>query len=213
MDASLKQDLQGPSPLVFGAVEILLPTSTIRLATGAPIVIEGNTFSPRSAVYGTLSEVDGVEDGLDDVVPQPTVTLAGITDAGIVSLSAPAAQGSAIRLWFGTIDRASGLATGVQQVFTGILDTCELSIAQQVKEFSLYPITELARALEPKDFRRCSDSFHQSIWPGERGMRRRPDLRRAFYWRLSGQNNGYPYSNDGAGTSAPGRGLDSRINL
>lgn len=211
MDANLKQDLRGHSPLVFGAIEIVMPSETLRLSTGLPVSIEGQPYAPKHAVYGSLGRVEGIEDGIGDTVPAPTVEMLVATDAGVVGLSAATAQGSKVRVWFGSIDRSSGLVVGVQQVFSGIMDTAELNPHASGKRLELHLLTTLALALEPKDHRRCSDSFHQSVWPGERGMRRRADLRRKFAWRSNQPGAGYTYSSDGSASPAPGRGGGGRI--
>ncbi|WP_412545827.1 hypothetical protein [Maricaulis sp. MIT060901] len=213
MDANLKQDLQGGSPLVFGAIEIVLPADTVRLSTGLPVTIEGQPFTPKHTVYGSLGRVEGIEDGIGDTVPAPTVEMLTGSDAGIVNLSTAAAQGSRVRLWFGSINRVSGLAVGIQQVFTGILDTAELDPHATGKSLKLQLLTTLALALEPKDHRRCSDSFHQSVWPGERGMRRRSDLRRKFAWRTNQPGAKYTYSSDGSATSGRTPGGRGRISI
>lgn len=211
MDANLKQDLQEHSPLVFGAIEMVLPSETVRISTGLPVTVEGQVFTPKHASCGSLGRVDGLEDGLGDVVPAPSVEMLTPSDAGIVALSAAAAQGSRVRLWFGTIDRVSGLVVGGQQVFSGIMDTAELNPHAAGKRLELHFLTTLALALEPKDHRRCSDSFHQSVWPGERGMRRRADLRRKFAWRSNQPGAGYTYSSDGSASPNTRGGSGGRL--
>tara|TARA_R110002073_G_scaffold120601_1_gene262638 strand:- start:15134 stop:15784 length:651 start_codon:yes stop_codon:yes gene_type:complete len=190
MDASLLANWSQSVSTHFTAVEIVLPSQTIRLVSGGFVSfdVDGSpvSFTARDTVYGTLGEVAVIKDGIDAVALSATIKLLPPTDTAMAGIAAPAAQGSLVRIWQGAVDQATGLADGAPELlFTGELDFGTLSVSARSWVVALECLTEEARQLEPDAQRRLSDAFHQKVWPGELGLSHVTNLSRKIYWRLA----------------------------
>lgn len=191
MDAAMKAGLSTDSIHVFWAVEIALSGSTIRLTDSIDVTWSRGTFSGFDPVYGSLSKVSGLEDGIETALPSPSFELSSIAKAGIVALSNPTEQGARVRIFFGSWNKAAGQPHGEpEQVFVGRLDEAENAIAPGAGAFKISCITGEASQLEPSAQRRASAAFHQAAWPGELGMSNIPFLSRKYYWRADEPRGG-----------------------
>lgn len=189
MDATLLANWSQPVSTHFTAVEIVLPSATLRLCSGGFVsfAVDGvsASFTARDSVYGTLGQVKTIKDGIDATAMSASIKLYPPTDTALAALAAPTAQGSMVRIWQGAVDQTTGLSDGAPELlFTGELDVPQLSVSAGSWELTLECITEEARQLEPDAQRRLSDAFHQKIWPGELGLKHVTNLRRKIYWRL-----------------------------
>jgi hypothetical protein len=95
----------------------------------------------------------------------------------------PVEQGSLVTIHLGTVNPATGLLIGEPELlFRGELDQPRLASGQsQTLIFDC--ITEEARMLEPNEEQRLTDSFHQSVWPGELGYDKVTELEQTVFWR------------------------------
>ena len=183
MDATLKATLSGASATTFTAVSIALPAGTVRLLSGGSVAIGGNVYAD-DATYGALDMVETVEDGLDGQTSRATIQILPASSTAITNISAAAAQGSVVLIYQGAINTATGASIGtVETLFEGELDTAKLSVGAGGWVLTLECGTAEGRLLEPNDERRLSDAFHQSIWPGELGLREVTGVVRKIYWR------------------------------
>lgn len=186
MDASYKTALQGASFISFTAVSIALPGGTVRLVSGGTVSIGGNVYAVEDSTFGQLRMVEGIEDGADGQASRATITLLPPTSSAIATISAPAAQGSAIVIYQGAVDPATGLVIGTPEtLFTGELDYPHVDITEGGWQLVLECGTEEGRLLEPNHERKLSDAFHQMIWPGELGLSYVTRTVRKIYWRAS----------------------------
>src|SRR3546814_13277338 len=82
--------LQGFSPLVFGAVEIVLPSYNLRLLDGAgTLTFSGKTFVGRDATYGVLAAIEALRDGAGDPSPSLPLTWLPSNEAAAADLPGP----------------------------------------------------------------------------------------------------------------------------
>jgi hypothetical protein len=180
MDAALQADIA----TIFAAVEIVLPDYTIRLCDGAGVVsFDGKIFTGQDATYGTLYSVDEIKDGSGDEAPAVTLTLAPASNAAEADISSAAMQGSQVTFWLGVVDPTNGLVVGEPLVvFLGELDIPTL----RASDNSLLLDLQISSAFEEfffnDDGARLSDTFHQSVWPGEKGMSFCVAILHQLYW-------------------------------
>lgn len=172
MTPQLDAALAGFAPTIFGAVEILLPGYALRLIDGAgQVSFGGNTFLGRDTTFGVIDSVDVIADGTGDEAPQVTLTLLPASDAAAASLAAASMQGSEVQIFLGALDPATGLVIpDPMLVFLGILDvpTLKASASSRTLEYTIASVFE--NFFSDDEGARLSDTFHQSVWPGELGL-------------------------------------------
>lgn len=189
--------LQADRPLIFGAVEINLPGYNVRLLDGSGFVtIGGNTFTGSDETFGVLAAIDSLSDGIGDEAPGLNITLQPATDAAVADLASPAMQGSRVRLWLGAIDRATGVAfTDPFLLFDGELDVPTLKVGLRVRDLEYDCVSGFERFFANDEGTRLSDSFHESIWPGETGLANMSGLPKTSYWGATEPPPSVSYAN------------------
>lgn len=189
LDPQLLAELQKDRLILFGAVELILPSKAVRLLDGAAeTVIEGETYYGSDPDWGALDFVKGLSDSNGDNAPAPTLGLIPASTLSLSTMVDPALQGSSVRIMLGAMDRASGLPIGAMYVpFVGELNvpTVKWDKNSRRVEFSLSGIGERLFAVE--EGRRLSDSFHQAVWPGELGLAFVTDVERTVVWGQAGK--------------------------
>ena len=172
LPAALATALRGQRPLLFGAVEILLPGYDLCLLDGAARVPIGTkTFVGRDATYGVLDSVKGLSEKIGDQAQAVTLGLIPAGDAALAALIDPGVQGSAVTISLGCLDMATGLpVSDLYMLFAGELDVPTIKWGQHDRRLE-YKVTGIGeRLFVTEEGRRLSDSFHQTVWPGELGL-------------------------------------------
>lgn len=183
MDAALLAGLSAKSPTTVILVRILLPDHEIRLTDGGFVVWDGDMFDGRDEVFGTLSAVEEIEDGADGQATRCTITVLPPDAVAMAQLASPLVQGAPVTVHFGAVDRATGLMIGVPDLlFRGELDYGRLGVGSSWS-LVLECGTEEARQLELNADQRLSDSYHKSIWTGERGLEHVTGVKRKIHWQ------------------------------
>jgi len=201
MDAAMKASLGNDTIYPFLAVKIALSGGAVCLTTSPATTIDGELYTDVDPVYGSLVTVRGLRDGIDSAVPQPDIEIAPASETGYVNLQTFAEQGARIKIFWGSWNYVAGVPYGVpSERFTGLLDRPEQGLSPRTKGLVLTCITSAARAFEASDHRRASDSFHKSIWPGERGFENLPMLDRDYYHRQSEPKASRDGSSSGGGS-------------
>jgi hypothetical protein len=198
MDPALKAALEQPSVLLFGALRIDLPDYTIRLLDGsASLVIGGETFVGQDPTFGTLAAISELTEEIGDSAPEISITLNPPDASASATLSHPSMQGSVVHLMAGAVDMTSGLTIGTPQtLFLGEIDVPTITIDKagaRTVEYSVVSVFE--RLFEVDEGVRAQDGWHQSIWPGERGLEFMTATDKNLYWGArppqSGSNDAY----------------------
>jgi hypothetical protein len=188
MDPDLIDELEGPAPLGVHLVTVTLPGDTIRWTDGGFVVWDAQTYREVDAAFGTLSELEAVEDGAGDQATSWAMTIMPPI-AAVTDLAAEEAQGSLITLHLGAVDRATGLLVGEPELLQRVeLDVASLGVSADLT-VNLECITEEARMLEPNEERIQSDAFHQKVWPGELHYEFQTRAKIKVYWRADDPNN------------------------
>jgi len=191
MDSALITALEGSAPTLVHLVTVTLSGATVRwLDTGGSgfVVWGGNTYSAEDATYGALGAIGAIEDGADGQATVCDLTI--LCDGTAMTLWIdPTEQGSPVTIHLGAINRSTGLLIGEPELlFRGELDQPRLSVGQG-QALILDCITEEARMLEPNEEQRLTDSFQQSVWPGDLGNQHISDVEKKIYWRANDPNN------------------------
>jgi len=182
--------LRSPAPLVFGAVSIDLPGVSVNLLDGAGILsFGGRTFVGKDETFGAISDVEDLTDGTGDSAPTFSMTLIPSGDAAAAVLSGPTMQGSPVSVWMGAVDKQTGIPIpDPLLVFVGELDVPTLKSDEQGRLLDYEVVSVFERLFEDDESARLSDGFHQSIFPGELGMKFVTGVAQTIYWGVAGTN-------------------------
>ena len=158
--------------ILFGAVQIVFPTYTLRLLDGAgELMIGGYKYVGRDATYGVLDTIKGVTDMVDEKAPTVTLGLIPAGDTALSTLIDPSVQGSAVTIMVGVVDPATGLAVpDPYAVFVGELDVPTVTWGDNDRRLEYRVVSIAERLFQVEEGRRLSPSFHQRVWPGETGL-------------------------------------------
>lgn len=188
MDASLIAAFEAASPNPVLLVSVALSGGTVRLTDGMNVVWGADQYVGEHATYGRLGGVGDIQDGADGQATVCDLTI--LCDGTAMALwIAPAEQGALVTVYLGALNRSTGLLIGEPELlFRGELDQPRLSSGPtQALVFDC--ITEEARMLEPNEEQRLTDSFQQSVWPGDLGLVHVSGVEKKIYWREDDPNN------------------------
>lgn len=183
-DPALTAALGADNVTLFGAIQIDLPGYTLRLIDGAGVVmIGGEMFSGADPAFGVLESIDSIQESIGEQAPEISISLFPKSDIARGSLVSPSMQDSLFTLMVGAVDPVTGVAIGTPEVkFAGEIDvpTMSLSLGQRSIEYTVVSVFE--RLFDGEEGVRASDGYHQSIWPGERGLEYMTGTDRNLYW-------------------------------
>jgi len=183
-DPTLTAALAADGVWLFGAVKIELPGKTLRLLDGSAVMtIGGEAYSGADADFGTLAAIDVITDNQEDEAPELRFSFFPVDGVATATLANPAMQGARVTIMVGAANIATMAPIGTPEiVFLGEVDVATLRTGegQRVVEFTVVSVFE--RLFEVDEGQRASDGFHQSIWPGERGLDGMTGTTKKLYW-------------------------------
>lgn len=205
LPALLLAAMQSPWAAVFIAVEIALPSGTVRLIDGASeVVFGGNTFKGNNATYGTLNAVEDVEELIGAEAPRVRIVINPTDDAAVALWTAVNAQLSTVKIWWGAVDLSTGAVIDTDFIFNGRLDTARIMGTSGSRTVELDVGSAWEYLFQAEEGQKLNDSFHQTCYPGELMFQYVTGVQRQLYWgshavgQLGGTTNGFT-SNGGAG--------------
>lgn len=154
----------------FVAIRMTLPSVTLALLDGSAVVtFAGSTFVGEDPTYGVLASVEDFADGGEDEAPRLRFVLNPKSLAALTTLAAASNQGSKVEAWEGLIDLVTGLPVADPlMIFEGFYD--QPNWAPLAMELSIDCGSVFELFFDNEEGARLTDSFHQSIWPGELGF-------------------------------------------
>jgi len=153
-----------------GLLKIELPAWTVRLTDGGVLLWGAEVFRGRDAVFGSVTGVESLAEGVGDEVPALSVTLSPAADADPADLIQPGFQTARTRFWIAEWDWASGAVTGTPDLmFDGQLDQVEFALSDEAQELACSVVSSAERLFTRNRGNGLSATFHKSVWPGETG--------------------------------------------
>ena len=205
LDAALRADVA----IVFGAVSVALPSTTVNLLDGAgQLSFGGKTYVGEDATFGVLAAVESLSDGLGDSAPALTISLLPASDAAAASLAAPNMQGSPVTVHMGAVDRASGaVIPDPYLLFLGELDVPTLQSGTETRKLDYTVVSVFERLFETDEASRLSPGYHRSIFPNEAGLDMVTGVDQPVYWGLEGAPSAISYGGGGGSDFGGGGGF------
>lgn len=189
MDATLQAALNGSVITLFGAIRIDMAgigdrTAPLCLLDGAgTLAIGGEVYTGADALFGTIDSIDSLAEQDGDEAPELSLTLNVPDASGAAQIASPAMQGREVRIMVGALDPVSGLTFGAPEVkFLGEIDVPTLTVSGEGRQLELKIVSAFERLFEVQDGVRAQDGWHQSIWPGERGLEYMSGTEKNLYW-------------------------------
>lgn len=190
---------------LIGLVKIELPADTILLCDGGFIEFASEIYRSADATFGTIGSVQALAEGQGDEVPALELTLLPSGDAAPADLLQPGFQRSRVRFWIGEYDLDTGLLDGTPDLmFDGQIDQTTLKVGA-TRELAMSVVSTAERLFERNTGNSLSDSWHQSVWPGEKGHANATGLSVPVAWGAESPPRNYG-GGSGGGGYAPGFG-------
>lgn len=155
---------------ITGLLKIELPDHTVLLSDGGVTVWDGDTYTSKDSVLGSIASVEVLSEGTGREIPTLDLAFASPGLDALTALSVGALRQSRVRLWIAQYDRETGEVTGTPDLwFSGFVDQPRFSSA--FKEFSLSVtcVSEFEAMFFKDTGNGQSSTFHKSIYPGETG--------------------------------------------
>lgn len=184
VDPTLQAALNADDPFLFGAVKIELYLYTLCLLDGSgSLTFGGNTYVGEDAIFGSIDSIDAIEESIGDQAPEIRLTLNPPEASGAAMLAHSGQQGDRVTIMLGAYDPVSMSVIGTPEVlFLGEIDVPTIEISHGKRQVS-YTITSVfERLFEVAEGERASNGFHQSIWPGEKGLEYMTGTAKNLYW-------------------------------
>lgn len=172
MTPALAAAIAADRALLFGAIEINFPGYDLRLVDGsAELMMGGEKFVGRDPTFGTISSIDSLTDGAGDQAPRVSLSLLPPSDTAAASLASAPMQRSRVRFWLGVLDMPTGIVVpDPLLLFDGELDVATMKWGMRTREVEYRIVSVFERFFDLEEGIRLSDSWHQSVWPGELGL-------------------------------------------
>ena len=183
-DPVLQAALETEAPYLFGAIEILFPDHTLRVLDGSgELTIGGDLYTGEDPVFGVLDTIGTHEEAIGEEAPELTISFLPPDASAAAELASAAMQGSQVRLMLGAFDPTTNSVIGTpEQLFLGEIDVPTYEISQGARSVSFTVVSVFERLFEVNEGERASDGFHQSIWPGEKGLEHMTGTVKNLYW-------------------------------
>ncbi|MCW1985331.1 UNVERIFIED_ORG: hypothetical protein M2348_001063 [Sphingomonas sp. R1F5B] len=154
-----------------GLVQIDLPDRTVRLSDGGVVRWGSEIYAARDSVYGVISEVEELTEGVGDEVPSLGITYLPAASAAPADLARDGDQASRVRLWIAELNMATGAVIGTPDLqFDGQLDQAVLTVGRDRRDLTTTVVSTAERLFARNEGNSLSPAFHALLWPGEAGQ-------------------------------------------
>ncbi|GLT01811.1 hypothetical protein GCM10007897_32090 [Sphingobium jiangsuense] len=185
MQAALSQ----PVVWLFGAIRIDMGgiggrLSPLCLLDGAgQLTINGETYVGADDFFGAIDSIDVISEADGEEAPEIRLSLLPPSTSAAAQLASPLMQGREVRVMVGAIDPTTGLTIGQPEIkFLGEIDVPTLSVSEGQRSLEFTVVSAFERLFEVEDGVRAQDGWHQSIWPGEKGLEYMTGTDKNLYW-------------------------------
>jgi hypothetical protein len=187
MDSALETALNADGPLIFWALELIGTGVTLRLLDGSgTLVLGGNTYVGEHALYGTWTQPSELSDGITTGAPVCAFALHPPSDSAAVTLLDALAQTSAVKVYFGAIDRSTGLLIGYDLRFDGEVDTAVLTAGKNSSIITVEAVSIWDRLFDTDEGLTLTDGVWRSIFSGEYAFQYVAAVQRQLPWGSDG---------------------------
>ncbi len=185
-----------------GLLKIELPETDVLLCDGGFFPWAGDVYQSIDPLFGVITSVEGLEEGVGDEVPALELEFAPPGSAAVSDLSQPGYQQARVRLWIAEYDPDTGVIVGdPQQEFDGLIDQTTLRLGRAERTLATTVVSTGERMFQRNIGNSLSPAFHKTLFPGELGHDNATGLKMSVAWGVAS-----PPRASGSGTGASGFG-------
>lgn len=184
LSPALDEALAGDRVCVFGALRLTVGNDELRLLDGSgEVSINGIHYAGSNDTYGVWGGLDAFEDGTGDEAPGMVITLLPASDEATLALSGPHMQGKSVRVMVGALNEATGAIIGEPfDLFDGEVDVTKHTFGKSEVAVELECVGGMERLFFNDEGLLLVPSFHEQVWPGEKGFHHVTGIRDMIYW-------------------------------
>ncbi|HEX7852327.1 MAG TPA: hypothetical protein VF503_01365 [Sphingobium sp.] len=190
VDPALQTALGQSVVTMFCAMRINLPARPLLLLDGAAEVRFDSGFGYGTELYrgidsefGTIASLEQISGGDGDEAPELQMSLYPADGVAAATLSSSNMQGSEVLIFIGALNPMTGLVVGQPYLqFMGEVDVPTLNSSQEERTVEFTIVSVFDRLFAIDEGVRATDGFHQSVWPGERGLEYMTGTAATLYW-------------------------------
>lgn len=155
---------------ITGLIKITLPDHTIALCDGGFFQYEGDTYLSSDTVFGVISSVEGLSEGVGNEVPALRIGFLPPGTSEPADLSKPGYQNARVIARIAEYDVETGLITQILSTeFIGILDQTTVTRGRGTYELDCSVVADGERLFQRNLGNSLNGPFHKTVWPGELG--------------------------------------------
>lgn len=155
---------------LIGFCKIELPSRTLRLCDGGFCYFSGEKYEADDAVFGSIAGIDELEASLGDAAEDAKLVFAPPAETAAQDINSKAFQNSRARFWMGVIGPDGKTVTTAEQLMDALVDYTVLRSRQSGRELEMSFIGRPEKLFLRQEGNSLNPRFHQSIWPGEKGL-------------------------------------------
>jgi len=189
------------------------PAGSVNLCGGGFVDYDAGSgverFESEHPVYGTLAQIDPVEQGFTAQAERATISLIPNPDIPITDWLSSDLADSRVRFWLADLDSDLKTALNAEMLGDYLVDTMARVVApdgRQTLELNLFARDQKLFFINEGNV--CSERFHKRIYPGENGFNNCTDEPVPVAWGVSA-----PPQGTGSGGSSVGSGAGSNVNV
>lgn len=156
--------------LLIGAVKIELPNYTINICDGGFVDFQGARYTSEDTVFGIIESVEDIAGSSNDAAPGGSLTFVPKSSALAGVLSAPGMQSSPMTLYQLEVDYDTGAVNNFEIMASARLDNTVLRGGLGERQLEMSYISSAEWLFSMNEGNTLSATFHDEIWPGERGF-------------------------------------------
>lgn len=193
-----------PAFTMVSLIKIEFPSRTVRLSDGGRVMMGGEEYLSSDDVFGTIAGAEEIEDEMGDSAPGGGLSLMPSPDTTLSTIIDPAMQNCRVRFWQGELDADMETVSAPDLLADKLIDVPHWNPDEWVLDLDLMDRTEIFFLRSEGNV--CSASWHQSVWPGERGFDNCTDAPGQVAWGVEGAPSGTVKGGNGGNGGGPGGG-------
>lgn len=182
-------------------VDIVLPGGTIRLGEGGIVKLSGETYRAKDPAWGTIGAVEAPDEAVGDEAPGLVMTFLPVSAAAAAALADDENYLAPVRVRLARVDRDTMIAdpASVEQLGDWLMDEPEMVWSDGKLSLRIGLITWADRLMNVNKGNVLASGFHESVWPGEYGLRNAVNAGRTVAWRTNAPPRGAVRGGGGGG--------------
>lgn len=189
---------EGRSITLVGLAKISLAGRTMRLCDGGFAYFGGEKYTASDTVFGSIAAIEPFDESVGDQAPGGRMTFLPAASASASDLLGAAVQNVRMQFWLGEIGSDGKTVTHAEPLADALINTATLLLPQGGRALDVEFISRAEKLFSIREGNVLSSTFHQRVWPGERGFDNADGLARNVAWGIEDAPRG--------GSSAAGGG-------